>query len=123
MGFPSEGRAGGCQGSFRGIQRSRESPGRGLWKPPGCVLQTCGEAGEAGEEGQGEGREAGSPRRPQGLGRGVSKELQTRLCAAMNSITRSSGPRLLLRRASARLFLCPSSASPQTRQAVFSATN
>lgn len=72
MGFPSKGRAGGCHGSFPGIQRSRESWDEGCGSLPAVVLQTGREVGEAGEEGEGGGREAGSLRRPQGLGRGVN---------------------------------------------------
>lgn len=75
MGFPSEGRAGGCQESFRGIQRSRESwdKGCGNLRTVSCRLaaRPRGER-ERGGGGRVGGREAGSPSRPQGLGPGGS---------------------------------------------------
>lgn len=71
MGFPSEGRAGGCQESFRGIQRSRESwdKGCGNLRTVSCRLAARPRGEQGGRVG---GREAGSPSRPQGLGPGGS---------------------------------------------------
>lgn len=86
MGFPSEGRAGGCQESFRGIQRSRESwdKGCGNLRTVSCRL-AARPRGERERGGGGGGLGAGrqealaAPRdwAPEG-----ASELQTGPCAA-----------------------------------------
>lgn len=48
MGFPSEGRAGGCQGSFRGIQRGRESRDEGCGNLPAVSCRPAGKPGRLG---------------------------------------------------------------------------